>query len=158
MTDYADIYFLDGRNATATVNRQQGGAQPGHVVVGGGQGTVIRAASPYGPYGAYGHPMMAPGYWGPPSWGPQAAFGPQPPWAASALGASVFGRMSTGQLVDMVAQIFVALMPLPAAPVATQDPATDVGNLILYQSSLASYAKRDEQVRTLGNLVQKLVG
>ena len=35
--------------------------------------------------------------------------------------------------------IFAALMPLPAAPVATDSAATDVGNLILYQSSLASY-------------------
>ncbi len=66
--------------------------------------------------------------------------------------------MSAGQLIDMVAQIFVALMPLPAAPSVTSDPGTDVGNLILYQGSLASYAKRDEQVRTLGNLVSKLVG
>ena len=66
--------------------------------------------------------------------------------------------MTAGQLVDLVAQIFAALMPLPAAPVATADAATDVGNLILYQGSLAQYAKRDEQVRTLGNLVTKLVG
>ena len=58
----------------------------------------------------------------------------------------------------MVAQIFAALMPLPAAPVATADTATDVGNLILFQGSLAQYAKRDEQIRTLGNLVTKLVG
>ncbi len=70
----------------------------------------------------------------------------------------MFGRVTTGQLIDMIAQIFAALMPLPAAPIATTDSATDVGNLIIYQSSLAQYAKRDEQVRTLGNLVTKLVG
>src|SRR5271154_3667546 len=70
-------------------------------------------------------------------------------------GASVFGRMSTGQVIDMVAQIFAALMPLPAQPVATADATTDVGNLILFQGSLAQYAKRDEQIRTLGNLVTK---
>ena len=73
-------------------------------------------------------------------------------------GASVFGRMSTGQVIDMVAQIFAALMPLPAGPTATADVGTDVGNLMLYQGSLAQYAKRDEQIRTLGNLVTKLVG
>ncbi|MNC96316.1 hypothetical protein D3C83_136580 [compost metagenome] len=61
-------------------------------------------------------------------------------------------------MIDMVAQIFAALMPLPAAPTATSDAGTDVGNLILYQGSLAQYAKRDEQVRTLGSLVAKLVG
>ena len=73
-------------------------------------------------------------------------------------GGSLFGRVTTGQLIDMIAQIFAALMPLPAAPIATTDSATDVGNLIIYQSSLAQYAKRDEQVRTLGNLITKLVG
>ena len=50
------------------------------------------------------------------------------------------------------------VMPLPAQPVATADASTDVGNLILFQGSLAQYAKRDEQIRTLGNLVTKLVG
>ena len=73
-------------------------------------------------------------------------------------GGSLFGKVTTGQLIDMVAQIFAALMPLPAAPTATSDASTDVGNLILYQGSLAQYAKRDEQVRTLGNLITKLVG
>jgi hypothetical protein len=73
-------------------------------------------------------------------------------------GCGVLGRMNTGQVIDMVAQIFAALMPLPGAPVATSDPGTDVPNLILYQSALAQYAKRDEQVRTLGNLIVKLVG
>ena len=57
---------------------------------------------------------------------------------------------------DVIA--IAALMPLPGAPVATAEVSTDVGNLILYQGSLASYAKRDEQVRTLGNLVTKLLG
>lgn len=80
----------------------------------------------------------------------------QPP--QSALASSLLGKVTGGQLVDLVAQIFAALMPLPAAPVATDSAATDVGNLILYQSALASYAKRDEQVRTLGNLVTKLIG
>ena len=59
--------------------------------------------------------------------------------------------LTGGQLAELVAQIFAALMPLPAAPVATADAGTDVGNLILYQGSLAQYAQRDEQVRTLGN-------
>lgn len=71
---------------------------------------------------------------------------------------SLFGRMTTGQLIDMIAQIFAALMPLPAPPTATSDSATDVGNLIVYQGSLAQHAKRDEQVRTLGSLVTRLVG
>ena len=72
--------------------------------------------------------------------------------------AHVFGKMSAGQLIDLVAQVFAALMPLPAKPVATSDAGTDVGNLILFQDALAQYAKRDEQVRTLGNIVTKLLG
>lgn len=80
----------------------------------------------------------------------------QPP--QSMMASNIFGKVTPGQLVDLVAQIFAALMPLPAAPVATDSASTDVGNLILYQSALASYAKRDEQVRTLGNLVTKLLG
>src|SRR6476469_11067663 len=77
---------------------------------------------------------------------------PQPPQVVYAyppqnLGAAhVFGKMSAGQLIDLVAQVFAALMPLPAKPVATADATTDVGNLILYQDALAQYAKRDEQV------------
>lgn len=164
MTDYADIYFVDGRNAT--VDHRTG--QPGRVVVGqpghGVRTVISQPPHPYAQPQMYGQAQMyappgygpqGPGYWGPNGWVPQGApgYGPQGP-----LGQSLLGRISTGQLIDMVAQIFVALMPLPGAPVATSDAATDIGNSILYQSSLASYAKRDEQVRTLGSLVAKLVG
>ena len=45
-----------------------------------------------------------------------------------------------------------------AAPIATKETSTDVGNLILFQGALAQHAKRDEQVRTLGSLVARLVG
>ena len=72
--------------------------------------------------------------------------------------AGLLGNLTTGQVVEMVAQIFAALQGLPAAPVATKDVGTDVGNMVLYQSALASHAKRDEQLRTLGALVAKLVG
>ena len=89
---------------------------------------------------------------------PQVIYAQAPGLGIGIGGSQFFGRMTTGQVIDMVAQIFAALMPLPAAPVATSEAATDVGNLILYQSSLAQYAKRDEQVRTLGNLITKLVG
>ncbi len=156
MTDYADIYFVDGRNADHRTTVSHGG--PGRVMVGSPQSGHVRTvyAQPAQPYGAapmYGPPGQ--GYWGPQGpgyWGPNGGV-PQ-----SSLGSSGLGRLTTGQLIDIVAQIFVALMPLPAAPVATSDAATDIGNSILYQSSLASYAKRDEQVRTLGSLVSKLVG
>ena len=135
---YADVYYVDTRNAPIdhrTVVRP-----------GGGNGRVINV-HPTGPA------QSGWGY-GPPAYGPTPYGYPGqfPP------GASWFSRLSTGGIIDMVAQIFAALMPLPAAPVATQVTSTDVGNSILYQQALAQYAKRDEQVRTLGSLVQKLVG
>ena len=89
---------------------------------------------------------------------PQVIYAQAPGLGVGIGGGSLFGKMTVGQVIDMVAQIFAALMPLPAAPVATADATIDVGNLITYQGSLAQYAKRDEQVRTLGNLVTKLVG
>jgi hypothetical protein len=140
-----DVYYIDTRNAPVVVSRTNGGratVRPGTRVVGphamGSPYAVNRAAY-------YQNPYMA-----------------ASPFAAGALGAglgaNLFGGMTGGQLVELIAQIFAAVMPLPAAPVATTDAATDVGNLILFQSSLAQYAKRDEQVRTLGNLVTKLLG
>jgi hypothetical protein len=144
MTDYADIYYVDGRNAV--VDHRTG--QPQRVMVPSGSlgGRAIIAQSPYGQ--------------GPMAYGPQGPYGQwNPAWGHPGYHhSSLLGRISAGQLIDMVAQIFVALMPLPAGPSVTGDAGTDVGNLILYQGSLASYAKRDEQVRTLGNLVSKLVG
>ena len=137
--DYAELQFVE-RNADR--DRRRPGDRhyrPGHP----GQRTFV----PHGWTQRY------------PQQQPQVVYA-QAPGLGIGLGGggSVFGRVTTGQLIDMVAQIFAALMPLPAAPTATQDSATDVGNLIVYQNALAQYAKRDEQVRTLGNLVTKLVG
>ena len=134
----SDIYIVDTRNADHRT--QQGGSpwSPGRPV----QTVVAQPTRAYGPP-SYAQPQPQIIYAGPPQ---------------GTLASNLFGKITGGQLVDLVAQIFAALMPLPAAPVATTDATTDVGNLILYQSSLAQYAKRDEQVRTLGNLVTKLLG
>jgi hypothetical protein len=133
----SDIYVVDTRNAD---HRTQHG------------GTPWRPGSPARPMQTfYAQPSRPYNY----PQQPQIIYA-QPP--QSMLAQNLFGKVTAGQLVDLVAQIFAALMPLPSAPVATDSAATDVGNLILYQSALASYAKRDEQVRTLGNLVTKLIG
>jgi len=137
MDDYSQIEFVEARNAPNVVVTQRGPA--GQVQPFGGPGRMFVAQrSPHvvHPY-AYPHPGLGIGI---------------------GTSASVFGKMTTGTVIDMVAQIFAALMPLPAAPTVTSDADTDAGNLILYQTSLAQYAKRDEQVRTLGNLIVKLVG
>ena len=162
MDDYSDLEFVETRNAPN--DRQRRTTLGGHSLGGGGGGGSFNSIGsmsgggggrtftlqPRSQYGQAPYYPPPPGYgYPPPGFG--VGFGVAP-------GSSLFGRMSTGQVIDMVAQIFAALMPLPAAPVATADAATDVGNLITYQSSITQYAKRDEQVRTLGNLIVKLVG
>jgi hypothetical protein len=69
----------------------------------------------------------------------------------------LLGNLTAGEAVEVGAQILAALQPLPVAPVATGRVETDVENLALYQSALAVHAKRDEQLRTLGSLVGKLL-
>ncbi len=138
--EYADIYYVDARNARE--HRTQGASPvPGTraVTVPPSRTVVMR---PMPNQLAYAQPV---------AYGPPVAY-PQAP------ASSLLGNLTTGQVVEMVAQIFAALQGLPAAPVATKDVGTDVGNMVLYQSALASHAKRDEQLRTLGALVAKLVG
>ena len=133
MDDYAELQFIE-RNATVNVN------DPRHAQNRTQNRTFV--AHPGSRF-----PQQ-----------PQVIYAQAPGLGMGLGGSSLFGRMTTGQVIEMVAQIFAALMPLPAGPVATADTATDVSNLITYQGSLAQYAKRDEQIRTLGNLVTKLVG
>lgn len=133
MEDDSDIYIVDTRNAE---HRPDHHRRPQH--------PWAHSARPVRTLYAQRYPQTQ----------PQMLYAPPP----SAMASNIFGKVTAGQLVDLVAQIFAALMPLPGAPVATDNTSTDVGNLILYQSALASYAKRDEQVRTLGNLVTKLIG
>ena len=65
--------------------------------------------------------------------------------------------LSTGELIEVAAQILAAIQPLPGAPVAQGEVETDVENLVIYQTALATHAKRDEQLRTLGGLIGKLL-
>ncbi|HEY1550178.1 MAG TPA: hypothetical protein VGG28_20260 [Kofleriaceae bacterium] len=153
--DEDEIYYFDTRNAEPMVV-SRGGNNRGVITTsrsGGGMSGGMRpgtrvtrgpmAGNRYG--SSYANPYMV---------GSTAA-------EYGAMGGSLgglFAGTTPGQLIDVIAQIFAAVMPLPSAPTATTDPATDIGNLITYQSALASYAKRDEQVRTIGNLVTKLIG
>jgi hypothetical protein len=70
--------------------------------------------------------------------------------------ASRFG-MTTGELIDTGIQILAALMPLPVAPVAQGEAGVDVENLVTYQTALATHAKRDEQLRTAGTLLVRIL-
>ncbi len=147
--DYADIYYVDTRNATRDHRATQG--RPGLPWVRPRPTSVPPTRTVYvppAPQQAFAQPVYGQAQMQP------MLYAPQPMTGASAL----FGRLSTGQLIELVAQVFAAVQSLPGAPVATRDLETDVANLILYQGAIASHAKRDEQVRTLGNLVSKLVG
>jgi hypothetical protein len=143
MDEYANIYYVDGsRNAgdhrVATTNgfwnRLPGvttpvGAVPARTVY------VQPTAQPV----PYAQPLV---YTQPT---------PQSPLS------SLFGNMHAGQVIALIAEALAAFRSLPAAPVSTQDVATDIANGITYDTALAQHAKTDEQIRTIGHLVAKLV-
>jgi hypothetical protein len=70
--------------------------------------------------------------------------------------AARFG-LTTGELIDSGIQILAALLPLPASPVAQGNTSIDLENLVTYQTSLATFAKRDEQLRTAGALLVRIL-
>ena len=137
MDDYTEIYFVDEdetRNAVRDHQSQRPSSAPPPAAgmirrpAGGSRVVIARPAG--------SRPVVM-------------AAQPQPQ--------TRFGGLSTGELVEVGAQILAAIQPLPAAPVATGKVEIDVGNLMLYQNALAVHAKRDEQLRTLGSLVGKLL-
>ncbi|HWO25867.1 MAG TPA: hypothetical protein VNO30_44335 [Kofleriaceae bacterium] len=83
----------------------------------------------------------------------------QPPVIVTQQPASFASRfnMTTGELIDSGIQLIAAIVPLPAAPVSQGEAVTDVENLVTYQAALATHAKRDEQLRTLGSLLVRIL-
>jgi hypothetical protein len=149
----ADIYYVDQRNAPG-IWSMMGGRDPRTAVRPGGGRVYVQSTAQRPGYvtpSPMAYQPQAPGYVSNP------IYVQGPPAAGLGFG-GLFGRLTTGQVIDMVAQVFAVLQPLPAAPVAQGDASTDVGNSIKYQEALADYAKRDEQVRTIGNLIGKLIG
>ena len=151
MDDYADIYYVDTDPRNARDHRTTGGAGGSRLPwrpVAPPSRTVYVPPSAQGPiaHGQMVQATQAPIIYAQPLPQQQSPFG------------SLFGRLTPGQAIELVTQLFAALQPLPAAPVPTRSGDTDAGNLILFQDALAKHAKRDEQVRTVGNLVAKLMG
>jgi hypothetical protein len=138
MDETADIYYVDTRNATHD-HRTGGGSRPAWT-------PTQPSRTVYVPPGGFRPMAPAPA---------QLIYAP--PITQSPV-ATFFGKLTTGQVIELVAGLFAMLQPLPSAPVATRDAATDISNLILYQGAIAQHAKRDEQVRTLGGLVGKVLG
>ncbi len=134
--DQDDIIIDDGdpRNARVRVVRHPGALRPGTYPV-----RAVPAA--YQAPVAYGY-----GYAPAPVYVQPAAARPKR-----------FLDMPTGEVLALAAQAFAALQPLPAAPAALGKADDDVTNLITYQSALATHAKRDEQLRTIGALLAKLL-
>jgi hypothetical protein len=145
--DY-DVMYIDGdeRNAGRD-HRTQSGSRPtmvwGNRPVSGGTRTVV---VPPG-----NRPTVIT------SSAPAAGYvRPQVVYAQPASFASRFG-MTTGELIDTAIQILAAIQPLPAAPTAQGDAGIDVENLVTYQGALWQHAKRDEQLRTLGSLLVRIL-
>ena len=138
MNQYDVIYIDDGRNADHRSPTRLG-ARPTSptVVVPPSQRPTVIYSRPNTPAAGYGTPYGTP-------YGTQVLYGSPPSFA------SRFG-MSTGELID------TAIQPLPAAPVAQGESGLDVENLVTYQGALATHAKRDEQLRTLGNLLVRIL-
>ena len=157
MDEYAQIYWLPERNAGRDHRTQGGGGGGAATPWRPGAGGIV-ASGPAVP------PPTATAYYPaqPPMYTPGAYYTPQPAYGTvvmqqpTTLGA-LFGGLTIGQIIEMIAQAIAALQSLPAAPVGTQDVEKDVGNLVLYQTAIAQHAKRDEQLRTLGSLISKLV-
>ncbi len=147
--DYDVIYVGDERNAVRVSDHRTPGARPmgggwnrprpapgGRTVVvpPGARPTVITGGS------------SSAGYYRPEYMGP----------ASPDSFASRFG-MTTGELIDTGIQVFAAIQALPAAPTAQGEAGVDVENLITYQGALWQHAKRDEQLRTLGGLLARVL-
>ena len=151
--DYDVIYVDDGRNASSRDHRTQrpsSGGTPWRPLPAGPSGTRTVVVPPGArptvitgtAQGYYQPAMYQPVY--PPAYGPGSSF------------ASRFG-MTTGELIDTGIQLLAAIQPLPAAPTAQGEAGTDIENLMIYNGALAQHAKRDEQLRTLGNLLVRIL-
>ena len=143
--DYDVMYIGDERNAVND-HRTQGGSRPGWGSRPGSRPTAVVVPPGNRPTVIHTGPSApaAAGYY------PPMGFYPQPSFA------SRFG-MTTGELIDTAIQILAAIQPLPAAPTAQGEAQIDVENLVTYQGALWQHAKRDEQLRTLGSLLVRIL-
>jgi hypothetical protein len=79
-------------------------------------------------------------------------------FAPQSLASSIFGRITAGQVIEMIAQGFAAIQGVPTPPVATGDVATDIENNGKYNVAVAEAVKSDERTRTLGSILAYLAG
>lgn len=175
--DYENVYYVDGRNATIPVRDHRTvvtSTVPSRVVpqppVTSVGWTSTPSSAPYQyPAPSYYGPTSYPGNtWNPSMWG----YPVQPPYVMppvvappSNLATILGGFGDIGTLANIIAQAFAAFLPLPTAPTPQDsngdtDPAISASvnssNLIRYQNALALFARRDQQILTLGSVLKEL--
>src|SRR5262249_30877097 len=88
-----------------------------------------------------------------------------PPMAPPSNLATILGGFGDiGSLANIIAQVLAALLPLPAAPTpqdgnesdSATNAAVNSSTLIRYQNALALFARRDQQILTLGSVLKEL--
>jgi hypothetical protein len=169
--DYEDVVYVDGRNAvTRPVVITQGTRPPRPPTTGFAPSPREVAMATGAPY-QYQYPVSQAAYYGPaamPSWAsyPMNPGYAYPPVAPSSNLASILGGFGDiGSLANIVAQAFAAFLPLPASPTPQDGTDNDTiatntlansSNLIRYQNALAQFARRDQQILTLGSVLKEL--
>ncbi|HEY4240753.1 MAG TPA: hypothetical protein VGM88_13115 [Kofleriaceae bacterium] len=155
---YETVYFTDEpRNAVKVLSEGHPGNQRQPT-----RGTIVR--SPAGTMVGYGGTPYAPSPYGVPPYGypssHQVVMTPQGPMAVPVAGnAGLFGSSGpeTGEWIDIGLQVLAAILPLPAAPSTAGTSIEDnTANMIAFQGSIASYAKRDELIRTAAGVLKTL--
>jgi len=180
--EYENVYYVDGRNATPATSRDHRiwtnpvSTAPVTTRVVTPATTNVGWTSPVSS-APYQYPP--PGYYGPTpypnaTWNPSVNWGypVQPPYVMppvaappSNLATILGGFGDVGTLANIVAQAIAAFLPLPSAPNpqdatgsedAASSAATNSSNLIRYQNALAMFARRDQQILTLGSVLKEL--
>ena len=163
VTSDGQYVMTDGRNAPVVVDRRRVPYRPAPT-------TTLQPAAP-----VTTAPMIAPvapqyqyaPAWAQPMWA-QRGWGQVPGYVyppTTNLGSILGGFGDLGSLASIAAQIFAAFLPLPAAPTpqdnndsdSATNAAVNSSNLIRYQNALAQFAKRDQQILTIGSVLKELL-
>lgn len=151
--DYDVVFVGDERNALRLSDHRTGGRPSSGPSAWGRPGTRTVVVPPGARPTVITGGASSAGYYRPQYVAPQPHYvAPSDPYSF----ASRFG-MTTGELIDAGIQILAAIQSLPAAPTAQGEVSTDVENLLTYQSALWQHAKRDEQLRTVGGLLARIL-
>lgn len=173
--DYDQMYVTsdgsfvtsDGRNAPVVIDRRRvprpvptTTLQPAAPVA---AVPMIAPAAPQYQYApAWAQPMWAQQNWAQRGWGNAPGYVYPPP--TTNLGSILGGFGDLASLASIASQIFAAFLPLPAAPTpqdnsedSASDAAVNSSNLIRYQNALAQFAKRDQQILTIGSVLKELL-